>query len=98
MKDLAFGGIKVHIPHLFQFFKAGRSFWKSWPSICELRARYIAVSPAKSLTLDLTCSGRSLMYTRKSIGPRTEPCGTPEETGIQFRIHSVYDYCLLPVI
>ena len=22
MKDLAFGGIKVHIPHLFPFFKA----------------------------------------------------------------------------
>ena len=32
---------------------------------------YIAASSAKSLTLDLTCSGRSLMYTRK-IGPRTE--------------------------
>ena len=22
MKDLAYGGIKVHIPHLFPFFKA----------------------------------------------------------------------------
>ena len=22
MKDLAFGGIKIHIPHLFPFFKA----------------------------------------------------------------------------
>ena len=52
--------------------------------MCELRARYIAVSSAKSLTLDLTCSGRSLMYTRKRIGPRTEPCGMPEETGMQF--------------
>ena len=44
---------------------------------------YIAASSAKSLTLDLACSGRSLMYTRK-IGPRTEPCVTPEETGMQF--------------
>ena len=48
----------------------------------ELIARYKAVSSAKSLTLDLTCSGRSFMYARKRIGPRTEPCGTPEETGI----------------
>ena len=48
----------------------------------ELIARYEAVSSAKSLTLDLTCSGRSFMYARKRIGPRTEPCGTPEETGI----------------
>ena len=30
----------------------------------ELIARYKAVSSAKSLTLDLTCSGRSFMYAR----------------------------------
>ena len=40
------------------------------------------MSSAKSLTLDLTCSGRSFMYARKRIGPRTEPCGTPEEIEI----------------
>ena len=44
--------------------------------------RYMAVSSAKSLTLDLTWSGRSFMYARNKMGPRTEPCGTPEETGI----------------
>ena len=38
----------------------------------ELIARYKAVSSAKSLTLDMTCSGRSFMYARKKIGPRTE--------------------------
>ena len=48
----------------------------------ELIARYKAVLSAKSLTPDLACSGRSFMYARKKIGPRTEPCGTPEETGI----------------
>ena len=48
----------------------------------ELIARYKAVSSAKSLTLELTCSGRSFMYARKRVGPRSEPCGTPEETGI----------------
>ena len=44
--------------------------------------RYMAVSFAKSLTVDLTCSGRSFMYAKKRMGPSTEPCGTPEETGI----------------
>ena len=39
------------------------------------------MSSAKSLTLDLTCSGRSFMYARNKMGPRTDPCGTPEETG-----------------
>ena len=84
MKDLVFGGIKVHIPHIFPFSRLSWSFWRTGPSMCELRARYIAVSSTKSLTLDLTCSGRSLVYTRKIIGPRTKPCGTPEETDMQF--------------
>ena len=53
-------------------------------SLVELIAMYKAVSSAKSLTLDLTCSGRSFMYARKRIGPRTEPCGTPEETKSPF--------------
>ena len=44
----------------------------------------MAVSSAKSLTLDLTCCGRSLMYTEKGISLRIEPSGMPEETGIQF--------------
>ena len=44
--------------------------------------RYIAVSSAKSLTLDLTCSGRSFMYARNKMGTRTKPCWTPQETGI----------------
>ena len=42
----------------------------------------MAVSSAKSLTLDLTWSGRSFMYIRKSMGPRTEHCGIPEDTAI----------------
>ena len=35
-----------------------------------------------SSALDLKCSGRSFMYARNKMGPRTEPFGTPEETGI----------------
>ena len=52
------------------------SVFRTSLSAVELIARYKAVSSAKSLTLDSTCSGRSLMYARKRIGPRTEPCGT----------------------
>ena len=44
-------------------------------SVVELIATYKAVPSTKSLTLDLTCSGRSFMYTRKRIEPRREPCG-----------------------
>ena len=37
-------------------------------------------SSAKSLTLEDTIDGRSFMCKRKSIGPKTVPCGTPEST------------------
>ena len=62
MKDLAFEGLKF-ISHIFSHF----SFWRSWPSICELRARYIAVSSVKSLTLDLTIEYGSSVWDPQSI-------------------------------
>ena len=37
---------------------------------------------AKSPVLDLTQSGRSLMNSKNSNGPRTVPCGTPLMTGM----------------
>ena len=37
-------------------------------------------SSAKSLTLEDTIDGRSFMCKKKSIGPKTVPCGTPEST------------------
>ena len=42
----------------------------------------MAVSSAKGLTLDLILSGRSFIYARKSMGPRIEPFGTPEDIAI----------------
>ena len=60
--------------------RQARSVCRTWPSVVELIARYMTVSSTKSLTLDLTCLGRSLMYARKRTGPRTESCGTLEET------------------
>ena len=68
--------------HLSSLQQLQRSSWKMFASEMLLIQRYMAVSSAKSLTPDLTCSGRSFMYARNKMGPRTEPCGTPEETGI----------------
>ena len=69
------------ISHIFSHCsRHARSVCRTWPSVDEFIARYMAVPSAKSLTLDLTCSGRLLMYAKKIIGPIFEPCGTPEET------------------
>ena len=48
-------------------------------------------SSANSLQGDLTQLGRSLVYTRKSTGPSTVPCGTPEWTGAEFDDWPEYD-------
>ena len=70
------------ISHIFSHCsRHARSVSRTWPSVVELIARYMAVSSAKSLTLDLTCLCMSLMYARKRIGPRTESFGTPDQTG-----------------
>ena len=63
-----------------------RSSCKMFASDRELIHKYMAVSSAKSLTLDITFSGRSFMYAKKRIGPRTEPCRTPDETGIELEL------------
>ena len=45
--------------------------------------RYTDVSSAKIRTLEyFTKSGRPFMYIRNKRGPRTEPWGIPEGTGI----------------
>ena len=53
------------------------------------------MSSANNLTLTLTCSGRSLMYARNSMGPRTDPCGTPDDIGMSFDLFfSITKTCL----
>ena len=70
------------ITHIFSHCsRHARSVCRTWPSVVEQIARYMAVSSAKSLTLNLTYLGRSFMYARKSFGLRTEPRGTPVEAG-----------------
>ena len=59
-----------------------KSFWRSDASLGWFIVRCTAVSSANRRTCDCTLSGRSFMYNRNKIGLRTDPCGTPEETGI----------------
>ena len=67
MEDLAFRKINC-ISHIFSHCsRHARSVCRTWPSVVELNARYMAVLSAKSRTLDLTCSGRSLMYAKKRV-------------------------------
>ena len=76
-------GLKL-MSHLFPHkIRLWRSFCRVIDSLPELIARYMAVSSAKSLNLDLTWSGRSLIYIRKSMVPRTEACETPEDTSLE---------------
>ena len=77
-----FAGLKFISQDFSHCSSLERSSCRMFASDNELIARYMAVSAAKSLTPDRTCSGRSLIYARKRMGPRTEPCGTPEDTGM----------------
>ena len=49
--------------------------------VLECVSILIIVYLANSLYLEVIASGMSFIYARNSIGPSTEPCGTPEVTG-----------------
>ena len=84
-----FAGLKF-IPQDFSHCSSlEKSSCRMFASDNELIARYMVVLSAESLTLDRTCSGRSLMYARKRMGPRTEPSVTPEDTGDAVGIDTV---------
>ena len=57
-----------------------RSCCSSWQSRTDFTDLYITQSSANSRTVDVVCSARSLMKIRKSSGPSTDPCGTPDFT------------------
>ena len=59
-----------------------RSCWRVWQSALLLIVKYTTVSSANNLTSEWMFSGRSLIYKRNKIGPKTEPWGTPDVTGI----------------
>ena len=55
-------------------------FKSSW-SIDLLIFRWKTQSSAKRWTLEFMLSGRSLIHTKKRMGPNTEPWVTPDNTG-----------------
>ena len=58
-----------------------RSWFISKPVSCSFfTTEKRDVPSANSFTLHDAFSGRSLMYTRKNNGPRTDPWGTPADT------------------
>ena len=61
-------------------------------SVCSFSAtsvflmlQYVMVSSAKSLMFNIIPSEVSLMKMRNRMGPRTDPCGTPDVLGTFFR-------------
>ena len=75
----------------------GRGSYLSLCRACFFTTEKRDVSSTNSFTLHDTFSGRSLTYTRKNNGPRTDPWGTPADTVDQledFRLiqHVVYDH------
>ena len=62
--------------------RASMSCWSCKQSSLVVMGLKIKLSSANSLVEEVgdMDSGRSLIYSRKRSGPRTVPCGTPEET------------------
>ena len=48
----------------------------------SLTTEKIDVSSANNLAVDEMLLARSLMYIKKSKGPKIEPCGTPSSTEV----------------
>ena len=70
-------------------------WYTHWEIVLRSRFKYLAdsleswaiekrdVSSANNLAVELSPSGRSLIYIKKSRVPSTDPCGTPVLTGCQ---------------
>ena len=69
--------------HLSDHFSSWiKSVCRIWWSMLEFILRYIMLSSANRRILDWMFSLMSLMYSKKSTGPRSEPCGTPDVTSV----------------
>ena len=77
------------ICHIFSHFSsASRSSCSLFASASDLISLYRRQSSAKRRESEwLTASGRSLMKAKKSKGPNTVPCGTPEITSAWEDLH-----------
>lgn len=68
--------IKYHAPIMSPTFNDVKVVIHVWSSLIRVTNN----GEAKSLTLHLRLSVKSLMYTRKKSGPKIEPWGTPAVT------------------
>jgi len=55
----------------------------SWSPLPSLYYLFFQIVSYRQQTLKSKPQSKSLIYTRNSIGPNTEPCGTPLNTSIQ---------------
>ena len=70
------------ISHIFSHCsRHAMSVCRTWPSVVELIARYMAVSSAKILTLDLTCSGCHLCMQGRVMDREPSPAGRQRKLG-----------------
>ena len=76
-----FDGLKSMFYFLSHSSSADRSAWSAAVSSGDATGQCSRVLSAKRPVSEDTHSGRSLMYTRKSRGPKTLPCWTPDRTG-----------------
>ena len=78
MLHLALLNFSCHLsPHSCSWL---RSSWRTLQSWTLANCLYITQSSANRRTVDDVCSAKSLLKIRKSSGPNTEPCGTPDFT------------------
>ena len=91
------GDTEFHEPCLLsesQFFQIIlNNCWSSDPLIFLYRTQ----SSAKRRTVEFMLSERLIMKFRNSIGPNTEPCGTPDNMGaVSEQTPSSTTFCVCP--
>ena len=79
VQGLTLRRIKSHIRS--HSWSMSRLFWSFAVYSCPCTVKYTAVSSANKWTGDCKLSGRSLMYSKNKMGPRTDPWGAPDDTG-----------------
>ena len=74
--------LKFRLAESDQVTRSDRSSWSCSALCVDVISLETFVSSAKAVIwLDLTTSGRDFTYRRNNMGPRIDPCGTPEVTG-----------------
>ena len=84
---------------ILQLWRACKSIWSFSKDSCSTLPLKISFnSSANSKAIDeKTTVGRSFMYIKKSNGPNTDPCGTPDVTVRSFDNWSpIRTFCALP--